>query len=372
MATHAVAAEAAGDNENSVDRSYAPSWLDAIVAGIERSPVPVWAIYLALTAVAMVVNLLEAALSSRGLMGQEPAYFGYFLLLVLPLAAYHLLSRSARSAWDAFRPATDCDDAESARWRIELSTTPARPALAVYVISVAIYLGGFAALPTGFDLTGNQPAFVVVRVIAEAFWMSPVAWMLVYLLFRQMRIVSQLHRSVARVNLLEPGPIHAMAKLTSRSAIVLVLFQLVPFVPLPALSEDARLLVRLAVGPFLLVAIAAFFLPLRGMHDLLERERAKRRASVATRIDATVAELHRVVDQETDPVQPRDPDSSRLSQVRIDALNKALASLLQEREFVGKLSTWPWDTSTFRAVLSAVALPIVLFLLTRGLERFVF
>jgi hypothetical protein len=186
-----------------------------------------------------------------------------------------------------------------------------------------------------------------------------------------MRIVSQLHRSVARVNLLQPGPLHAMSRLTSRGAIVLLLLQLIPSVPLPAVTEDARLLVRLAVGPFLLLAVAAFFLPLRGMHELLEKDRTKRQASVATRIDSTVGELHRVVDDETDLAQPRDPDSSRLAQVRIDALNKALASLLQEREFIGKLSTWPWDTTTFRAVVSAVALPVLLFLVTRALEQFV-
>jgi hypothetical protein len=370
MVTDAVAAEGARRSALSRAGAYRTGWLDAIVARFERSPVPVWTAYLLLTAVALTVNLLEAALSSRGLMGQEPAYFGYFLLLVLPLAAYHLLSRSAETAWDAFRPATDFDDAQAARWRIELSTTPARPALAVYVISVVTYLGALAALPAGFDLAGHQPAFVAVRVICEAFWMSPVSWMVVYLLFRQMRIVSRLHTSVTRVNLLQPGPLHAMSKLTSRSAIVLLLLQVVPFVPLPALAEDARLLVRLAVGPFLLVAVAAFFVPLRGMHELLERERAKRQGDVATRIDSTVAELHRVVDEETDPAKPRDADETRLAQVRIDALNKALASLLQERDFIAKLSTWPWDTGTLRAVISAVALPIVLFVLTTAIDRF--
>lgn len=55
----------------------------------------------------------------------------------------------------------------------------------------------------------------------------------------------------------------------------------------------------------------------------------------------------------------------------MDALNKGLASLLQVREFTAKLSTWPWETSTLRAVLSAFALPIVLFVLTTVIERFV-
>jgi hypothetical protein len=68
----------------------------------------------------------------------------------------------------------------------------------------------------------------------------------------------------------------------------------------------------------------------------------------------------------------RDGDAARLAQVRVDGLNKAFASLLQEREFLLRQSTWPWDTGTFRAVASAVLLPVVLFLVTRALERFVF
>jgi len=355
----------------SVERRYRSSWLDATVARIEGLPFPAWAVYLALTGVALAINIAEAALSSRGVFGQDPAYFAYFLLFVLPLAAYHLLSRGARSAWDAFRPATNYDDAEATRWRLELSTTPLRPAIAVYLISAITYLGALAASPAGFDLIGHSPAFVALRAVAEAFWLSPVAWMVAYLLFRQMRIVSQLHRSVVHVDLLQPGPLQAMARLTARSALILLAIQLIPFVPLPNVSDDALWLVRVAVAPFMVVGVGAFVIPLRGMRALLGNERNRRQAVVATRIDATVAELHRVVDDETDPGRVRDPDSSRLAQVRIDGLNKALASLLQEREFVAKLSTWPWDTSTLRTVLTAVALPVALFLLTRALERFV-
>jgi hypothetical protein len=105
------------------------------------------------------------------------------------------------------------------------------------------------------------------------------------------------------------------------------------------------------------------------MHALLEADKGRRLDEASDRIDATVATLHRVVDEETE--SPRDAEQSRLAQLRVDALSKALAGLLQEREFTAKISTWPWETSTLGAVLSAVALPIVLFLVTRFLERFV-
>lgn len=336
---------------------------------IERLPGPIWAAYIALTGVSFSVVALEATLSSRGLFGQDPAYFAYAVFHVLTLAGYHVLSLGGRSAWDAFRPAVELDDATSARRRAELSTTPAVPGAVLYVVGVAAYLLLLASSPEGFDLVGHQPAFVAVRVAAEAFWLAPVSLMVGFLLIRQVRIVSRLHRSVVSVDLLEPGPLHAMAKLTARSAIVLLLVQLLVFVPLPNMSESARLTLILVFGPFILVSAAAFFLPLRGMHGVLEKEQLRRLSEVNARIDAAITALHGVVDEEAGA--PRDADSHRLAQVRIDGLNKALSSLLQEREFIGKLSTWPWDPGTLRAVASAVALPVILFLLTRALERFV-
>ena len=109
-------------------------------------------------------------------------------------------------------------------------------------------------------------------------------------------------------------------------------------------------------------------LPKRGMHRRLEEEKSRRQSEVNGRIDLTVETLHSVVDEETNG--QRDGEASRLAQVRIDALNKAFSSLLQEREFIGKLSSWPWDTSTLRTVVSAVALPIILFVLTNAIDRF--
>lgn len=370
MATQAVAAEGAAGQVSSESRPYAPSWLDAIVDRIERLPGPTWAAYVGLSVFAVAFIALEAALSSRGLFGQDLLYFGYAIFHVYVLAAYHLLSRRARSAWDTFRPATAFSDVQAERLKAELSTTPFRPAIVVYLVGATLYLALLASSPTGFDLVGHQPAFVALRVLSEAFWLAPVSWMVVYLLFRQLRIVSQLHRSVVSVDLLKTRPLHAMSKLTATAAIVLLVLQLsIVLVPLPNMAETVRLTIGAILVPFIGLALAAFFLPLRGMHALLEADKARRLDETSDRIDATVATLHRVVDEETE--SPRDAEQSRLAQLRVDALSKALAGLLQEREFTVKISTWPWETSTLGAVLSAVALPIVLFLLTRFLERFV-
>ena len=56
---------------------------------------------------------------------------------------------------------------------------------------------------------------------------------------------------------------------------------------------------------------------------------------------------------------------------RADGLNKAQASLLQQREVIARLSTWPWSIATLRAFISAILLPLALFLIQRVLAQVV-
>jgi hypothetical protein len=371
MATRAAAVDGVDGHAASSTRPYPQSWLDAIVGWIDRLPGPAWAAFVAIALLAVAFIALEAALSSRGLYGQEPTYFGYAFFHVYPLAAYYFLSRGARGAVDAFRPATDADDVTAERWRLELSTTPARPAFALLIFSAVGYVLLLATAPQGWDLVGHQPAFILLRVVSEGLWLTPIAWVTVYLLFRQMRMVSELHRSVVRVDLLQPEPLHAMSTLTARGALVAVVLQLaIALAPLPNLSEGVRLTQAAFMLPLVGLSVAAFVLPLRGMQALLATDKRRRLAVVNSRLDAALATLHGVVNEEAVPT--REENAARLAQTRVDALNKAISSLLQEREFVTRQSTWPWDTGTFRAVASAVLLPVVLFLVTRALERFVF
>lgn len=53
------------------------------------------------------------------------------------------------------------------------------------------------------------------------------------------------------------------------------------------------------------------------------------------------------------------------------SFNKLLGSLIAEREMLARLPTWPWQAGTVGAFVTALLLPIVLFLVTRALERLV-
>ena len=56
---------------------------------------------------------------------------------------------------------------------------------------------------------------------------------------------------------------------------------------------------------------------------------------------------------------------------RADGLNKMLASLTAERDMLARHSTWPWQSGTVGAFVTAILVPIGLFLATRVLDRVV-
>ena len=346
--------------------------MDAITGALERVPGPTWLAYIGVTLASTAWVLVESSLSRVGLAAMEanPSAIGYVFLFVFPLAAYQYMSLGARSTWDAFRPATSMTDEAAADARLQLSTTPFIPVAVVWLAAAAMNALYSVLLPETNDLANQPPINFVMRIVSESLWVAPTSILLVYLVIRQVRLVSRLHRDVEHVDLLQPGPLHAMSRLTSRGAIVLIVLGVYSGLPLPGLGESAWIATVLFYSlPCVILAAIVFVAPLRGMAARLSAAKASRLAAVATRIDATTEALHRLVDQEA--VAERDADAARLSQTRIDALNKALSSLLQERDFVKKLSTWPWDPGTFRAVVSAFALPILLFLITRYLDRLI-
>jgi hypothetical protein len=70
---------------------------------------------------------------------------------------------------------------------------------------------------------------------------------------------------------------------------------------------------------------------------------------------STLLDQHQAMDQN---------DYDKLSQ-----LNGVMASLKGERELLLKIPTWPWRAGSLTGFLSAITLPIIIFLLQRLLGK---
>ena len=111
----------------------------------------------------------------------------------------------------------------------------------------------------------------------------------------------------------------------------------------------------LASGLAIAVATLAFLLPLMGMQHRLASEKARLADSVNSRIEAAMARNHDAM------------DAGNLAEA--DQLGKMFATLTQERDLVNHLRTWPWSPGTLNVFVSAIALPIGLWIATRLLGR---
>ncbi|MDX1438234.1 MAG: hypothetical protein R3335_15605, partial [Anaerolineales bacterium] len=168
-----------------------------------------------------------------------------------------------------------------------------------------------------------------------------------YYSFRQLVLVNRIVRMAGQFDLFQLDPVYAFSRLTSQTAIAWVIMLSLTLVLFP---------LELATGPILLMifgqvalAAAAFALPLWVVHQRLVAEKRGLLADVNRRVVAMLSRLH------------QDLDNKEFGEV--SGLNNALSGLIVERDLIGKCPTWPWRAGTLTGVLTAIFLPILLFLI---------
>jgi len=205
----------------------------------------------------------------------------------------------------------------------------------------------------GFRLIylGTTSLVTLLYIYTRSAFTSAVGAAFVAHTIRQLRLINHIHRQATRITIFQSTPVYAFSALSARTGIGLVFFSII----IIGLNTSSGLdLVSLSVvAIFMLASVAAFLLPLNGMHQYLVTEKARLMGEANHRIEVMIAKLHQRID--TDSLE------------KIGDLNSALGGLITERDFLEKLSTWPWNSATLRGFITAVLLPIVLYLVTRAL-----
>jgi hypothetical protein len=343
-------------------RPYAPSFVDRFTDWVRRLSIPPWLFYLVLS---LALVLLHASI--KWIDGSFPV--GEFSLRILladitipyTIAALHYLDDSALDALGEFHPVMDIDEADFSKLRYRFTTLPARPTL------VATGIGTLYGLVVLIFFTSPE------QIQDGRFFSSPSSSVLETLLFvlsyaggaiflyhtaRQLRMIDHIYTAYARVDLFNLGPMHALSKLTARTAIsfgVIIYAWLYINVTVQKSSQLA-LPSLLEAAVFSIIVLLIFILPLLGARRLLREAKSKAKLEAQQQFKATVAELHRRRDA---------GDFSSMA-----GINEALDALLKEQSVLNKISTWPWQPETVRGVATAIFLPVAVWAITRLLERF--
>jgi hypothetical protein len=289
----------------------------------------------------------------------DPYNTVFGVMAIVELALIRHLDGVAAGALRAFRPLLARDDADSADLERRFTTVPWGPT-AVYTLAwIGLGTIGIAADPEAHRLQGVTTPTAIVLVAFEVA-INALLGVLIIKAVSHLRAVAKLHREAPGIDLLAPAPLYAFSRLTSQTALSL-LFLVAILVPslAPAYFADALDSTRTAfvasMSLLVVAAIAIFVLPLYGMHRRIALERERLQGASGARLQAILDELDRDI---------RGRDLSRA-----DGLNKLIASVLAERDMLAKLPTWPWQAATLRAFVSALLLPVLVYVLARAAER---
>jgi len=343
-------------------RPYAPSWANRVIDWLARLPGPTWLPYVVASTAAVTLELLALGLDAGMATSLESsqttlgiAYYG-----VLPFAVLGLIARldgTAERALTTLRPVLRLTPDEASDVLAKLTIVPARPSLVLTAFGFAFTAASLALDPAGSGVAGFSAAAVVFRWAWESF-VTTMFLLLIYHTVRQLRIIGRLHESLSEIDVFDQGPLYALSSVTSTTAVGLVLL-LVPSVFLiPSSAGASFILITAAWYAFALaVAAGAFHVPLRGIHAPLDAEQDRLKGASGRGIPTVLVPHHRAVDA---------GDATAVA-----AGHQALSALTAERDLVAKVPTWPWSTGALTRFLSAVLLPIGLWLITRFLERVV-
>ncbi|MEO8288228.1 MAG: hypothetical protein ABI670_17515 [Chloroflexota bacterium] len=356
MSTAAVS-NAIADSGIDSRRPYPPSIIDRAINWVRGLPIPAWLFYFV---VALAVILLHASI--KWMDGSFPVgVFSWRLILgdisfIYAVGVLHYLDDSAREALNDFRPVMQIDDAEFNTLRYRFTTLPARPTLIVACLGALYGVSSWLSLSPVQRENGkffsSPPATVLEGLVFMLTYVG--AAIVIYHSVRQLRMVSLIYATHTQVDLFNLAPIYALSSVTARTAIAVLLityaWYFINVTSEPGFTNQFDIFILSAISVVMFVA------PLGGMHRLLVRAKIRAQTAAQQEFKATVAELH------------RRRDAGQFAEM--GGINDALDGLLKEQSALDKISTWPWKTETLRGVATAVLLPILLWAVTRLLERF--
>ncbi|MFQ5944576.1 MAG: hypothetical protein ACE5JF_13595 [Anaerolineales bacterium] len=337
------------------NHEYRLSWVDRLQKLAERFPYGPWGLYLLLAFIVLVwFYALRWSYHPAELLQLSVPWTWTAVFTPMLLAIGYMTDRIAAQSLDRFRPGLEIEDAEFAQSSYGLSTTPPQLVIFGHLIAALFFLGMLWIDPTWFDLIGGDPLSDATINIVRWLNVSMIAIGL-FGHIRKLSIVAALHQKATNLGLIDWEPIFAFSRLAFWIAATLIFVPTALFIIFLAFSENFFAFAGVIVA--YAVAALAFFLPLRGLNNLLVKEKMYLLSQVRRRIRGTSEKLHTMVDR------------SELS--NMEALYGVLAALILEEEYLEKLRTWPWPKGMVLRLLGLIAIPVLIFVVQSLIDQLI-
>jgi hypothetical protein len=334
-------------NDRSV--AYSPSWVNHLATWVDRLPGSSGHYYLGLWLV-----LVSALLASLWIEGVYPVGTIFPAQIFIPamislfLAAIPFLDDRAGAALATLHPALEATEDEYALLRHRLTTLPSWPTLLASLVTVAfILLLGLISGQRDASIEALADSPTAANLLFATYWIG--WWVMgafVYHTIHQLRAINHIYTKHTRVSLYATSPLYAFSGVTAPTAAILAVATYGWTALNPGNLSDPISIVVICL--ITILALGAFAWPLLGTRRLMASQKMQKLDQVSLRLEAVFAELHqRLDDGEVDDV---------------DDLTNAIALLETERETLNVVSTWPWQPETARWLVTALVLPLLLWI----------
>lgn len=336
---------------------YPPSWLNRFLNWVARLPGPSWLYALIVWLSVFGITTLIAWNGGEYPTGTFDIFHFIFTgsLVAAPLLMRYLNKAAAR-AMENSRSVLDVSAEQFSTLCYEFTTLPARATFFWSLLpALTIVLNLFYSSANGLEglRVSSSPLLVGWAIIFAILWSIFVGPM-IYQVLRYIRLVNRIYKFYTRVDLYNLSPLYGFSALMLRASIALILITAVIYASAPQLLDDTLSVANAIFS--VLFAGAVFILPLLGMHNRLVDEKERVLGETAQRIQVTIAALHQTVDT-TQWKQATD-------------FREALAALEIEQRLLEKIPTWPWQPETIRIIITALILPIAIFLIQFVIQKF--
>jgi hypothetical protein len=161
---------------------------------------------------------------------------------------------------------------------------------------------------------------------------------------------------VRDINIFNLQPLYVPATLTARLGIIWILYLNANFLTSGAAAGISPSLSFVLAIAQILFAMAAFIIPLLGIRRKIGEHKVRLIRENARLLEKEYIKLRDAIDVD--------------DYGAVDEINQSVETIMIFRAELDKTPTWPWRQETIRGFLSAVLLPIFIWLVQRLLSQF--
>jgi hypothetical protein len=257
---------------------------------------------------------------------------------------------TSRRALKQFWPATGWPDTDRPAWQYRFTAMPFWPEAVALLVGAAAGVASLLAAPPA--VIGREADRWIVFVAYLPAFLAGYGMLGFGVLatFRWLRLVAEIHRKATAIDVFDRVPIYAFSRLTALVGITF-LFAAYYSLTINAAYQVGNVASIATIGLIMLFAAASFVLPMWGIHGRLAREKEALLLAAERRTNALAGELYARI------------DAGKFDTTEV--ITTSINGVHALRDRIERLPTWPWPPQVLRGFVTALLLPLLIYVLTQ-------